>query len=192
MPGVIISSQRDKVLSDIMGREKHDRKRRQAEKEAQERELAKLIEKDGGKTIGAKAVAMARQALAAKQTPLGPKKSTSAKKGDALASIEPKGSDSRPRKQVFSATAVKRIGFNPSARPVSSDRHHDSDRVNQILQNLTGGKTNFKLGHLPGPRIRSGVFPPQPKLCEDEHQDQNQNLANSPGRADSDDDLWVV
>jgi len=125
MPGVVVSSQRDKTLSEVMGRERHDRKRRQAEKETQERELAKLIEKDGGKTGGAKAVAMARQALAAKRSPLGPKS-----KGNVTANeVESKGSDSKTYRRVFSAMAVKRIGFDPSAKSGSSERRHYNDRV---------------------------------------------------------------
>jgi minichromosome maintenance protein 10 len=124
MPGVVVSSQRDKTLSEVMGREKHDRKRRQAEKVTQERELAKLIEKDGGKTGGAKAVAMARQALDAKRS-LEPKS-----KGNVTANeVESKGSDSKTYRRVFSAVAVKRIGFDPSAKSSSSERRHYNDRV---------------------------------------------------------------
>lgn len=130
MPGVVISSRRDKALSEVMGREKHDKKRRRAEKEAQERELAKLIEKDGGKTGGAKAVMMARQALCAKRVPSESKrKGSAASNQDVLATVELKGSDSRTSKRVFSATTVKRIGFDPSAKSGSLERRCDNDRV---------------------------------------------------------------
>lgn len=131
MPGVVVSSQRDKTLSEVMGRERHDRKRRQAEKETQEKELAKLIEKDGGKTGGAKAVAMARQALAAKRSPLEPKS-----KGNVTNEVESKGSDSKTYRRVFSAMAVKRIGFDPSAKSGSSERRHYNDRVVRTLSLL--------------------------------------------------------
>jgi minichromosome maintenance protein 10 len=138
-PGVVISSQRDKALSEVMGRERHDRKRRQTEKEAQERELARLLEKDGGKTGGAKAVTMARQALAAKRTPVESKrKGMVTTSEDILAAIELKGSDSRSSRRVFSATAVKRIGFDPSAKPGSSERRHDNDRVVRISLCISG------------------------------------------------------
>lgn len=132
MPGVVISSQRDKALSEVMGREKHDRRRKQIEKEAQERELTKLIHQDGGKTSGAKAVAMARQALAVKRAPAELKRKGTTVNDDILAAIESKGSSSIPARRVFSATAVKRIGFDPSAKLDSSERRHDNDRVVRI------------------------------------------------------------
>lgn len=60
MPGVVVSAQRDKLVSEVMGREKHAKNRRKAD----ERELEKLLANDGSQSTGARAVVMARQAIA--------------------------------------------------------------------------------------------------------------------------------
>lgn len=60
MPGVVVSAQRDKLLSEVMGREKHAKSKRKAD----ERELEKLLANDGSQSTGARAVVMARQAIA--------------------------------------------------------------------------------------------------------------------------------
>lgn len=64
----------------------------------------------------------------------------------------------------------------------------------QVLQKLTTEKTSFKLGHMPGPRIRSGVIPPtEPKRDEEEEVSrQADQTVNKVLAEDSDDELWVV
>lgn len=136
MPGLVISANRDKAVGEVMGRERHEKKRRQAEKVAQEKELDKLIEMDGRQSTAARAVLMARQAMAAKQKPTvaNPKgKGKAAPSPDILAdALEATASDAKlANKRVFSATAIKRIGFDPSTRSTfgSGARRRDDTRV---------------------------------------------------------------
>ncbi|KAF9519438.1 hypothetical protein BS47DRAFT_1379415 [Hydnum rufescens UP504] len=90
-----------------MGCEKHERKKRKREAEVQELELQKLLEKDGGNSEGAKTLAKAREAILGKPVKPGPKD-----RDNDVASSE----DSQPRKRVFSATDIQRIGFDPTAK----------------------------------------------------------------------------
>ncbi|KAF9502985.1 hypothetical protein BS47DRAFT_1356532 [Hydnum rufescens UP504] len=131
-----------------MGREKHERKKRKREAEVQELELQKLLEKDGGNSEGAKTLAKAREAILGKLVKPGPKDR------DDVASSE----DSRPRKRVFSATDIQRIGFDPTAK--QGKRLRDDEKTVQVLNELQSSKPKVKLGPRPGPKIRSGASIP--------------------------------
>lgn len=131
MPGLVISAQRDKTVGEVMGRERHDKKRRQAEKAAQEKELEQLIERDGRQSSAARSVVMARRALLAKQDPersKGKGKKKALTETDILGAVQD-SSENKPSKRVFSATAIKQIGFDPSARLIPGERRRGDVRV---------------------------------------------------------------
>ena len=126
LPGQVIpsssSSRRGpEYVGEAIGREKHERKKRKRELEAQELELQRLLEKDGGKSEGAKVLAKAREAIRGK-----PVKSTTKDKNKEGAS----GDNSLPRTRVFSATAIQRIGFDPTAK--RGERPRDDEKIVSI------------------------------------------------------------
>jgi minichromosome maintenance protein 10 len=127
LPGQVIASSSSsrsgpEYVGEAIGREKHERKKRKRELEAQELELQRLLEKDGGKSEGAKVLAKAREAIRGK-----PVKSTTTKDKDKEGAS---GDVSLPRRRVFSATAIQRIGFDPTAK--RGERPRDDDKIVSI------------------------------------------------------------
>lgn len=143
MPGLILSSERDKAVADVMGREKHEKKRRIAEKAAQEKELEKLIERDGRESTAARSILMARQAIAARQqqNQAGSSKGkgkakavpAAASSSDILATAVEATSDGKAAKRVFSASAIQRIGFDPTSRSSFGKRRPDDTKAVRLV-----------------------------------------------------------
>jgi hypothetical protein len=93
----------DRYIHEHMGREKEERRKRQIEeKQADKRLLEHLIGQETHLTAGTKALRMAREQLVAGKN----------KTGEVEESIVKE----KPRRSAFSASALQRIGFDPTLK----------------------------------------------------------------------------
>ncbi|KAF8310788.1 hypothetical protein DL93DRAFT_2084167 [Clavulina sp. PMI_390] len=159
MPGMVISSVRDKAVSEVMGRERAEKTKREAERKALER----LLESGGAdeRSMGAaRAVLTARDAVAALRA-------------DAKGSGKDKGKGKE--KDNLSSSLAAALEAEAKARPRGGSRAgpegeyrmrsaEETARRAELLKKLGTEKTNFNLGRMPGPKVRSGVSVPTEAL----------------------------
>ncbi|KAG8831168.1 hypothetical protein FRC17_003554 [Serendipita sp. 399] len=101
----------EEFVAEKLGREREDKVKRRRVREEGEERLKELLARDGGLSNGAKAIAQSRAAMASS----GDSKSTSQPMTTLI-------TGNKQGKSAFSAEAVKRIGFDPTAnRRVVSD-----------------------------------------------------------------------
>lgn len=126
LPGHVIASGRSsgpEYVNEIMGRHKDERRKRIREQAAQDADLKKFLGKDGGQSEGAKALSKAREAIG-KDGLTGESKDKKQKGGT-------DGTDPPskvPSKRAFSATAIQRIGFDPTAKRVDR-KNAESEKI---------------------------------------------------------------
>lgn len=89
-------------------REKEDLQERKKRRESEERTLLKVLQRDDGKSVGAKYLNRAGAKPSSKA--VGKDKSTEEDEVEG----EPSEDSARPKKRVFDATALRAIGFDPT------------------------------------------------------------------------------
>lgn len=116
----------DEFVSEKLGRTREERVKRKKDRDAEEDRLNQLLARDGGLSNGARALAQVMSSSSAK----------------------PEVTKSNPTKSAFSAEAVKRIGFDPTAsRKTVSDG--ELKRKLDMLESLQKPATAARLGKRP-------------------------------------------
>ena len=116
----------DEHLSEKLGRGRAGKKKRKMEEREAEEALSRLLEKDGGNgTTGAKYLAK-----------LGKKFAPALNGRQSNGSSEAEGVLELDRKRPFGVNAVRRIGFDPTAKPGQRDDEDKSKRVGLALDKL--------------------------------------------------------
>ncbi|EJD05074.1 uncharacterized protein FOMMEDRAFT_81119 [Fomitiporia mediterranea MF3/22] len=169
--GLVASSGRTQTISnvgEVMGREEQARARRKAGVR-EDKALSELLV--NGKTHCARGDSgdTSREALAvvnrarmmmsnARKTGFD-ESETNSKGKDNIASTE--GNDvERPQRKTYSAEMVKRLGFNPTAKPYGQIGSRMSAKKSDAINKLASHDRKIQLGPPPGPKVRSGVTAP--------------------------------
>ncbi|KAG8770329.1 hypothetical protein FRC20_004080 [Serendipita sp. 405] len=136
----------DEFVAEKLGREREEKVKRKREREEGDERLKELLARDGGLSNGAKAIAQSRAMTTNGGT-------HSLTKSTSLTAITASSSSSlglgnKQGKGAFSAEAVKRIGFDPTAsKRVVSDA--DVKRKLGVLESLQRPAKGARLGKRP-------------------------------------------
>ena len=134
----------DEHLPEKLGRGRAERKRRKLEEKEAEEALSKLLEKDGNNgSTGAKYLAKIGRSVP--QTAKTPHKQAETTGQEAL--------DEADRKRPFGVTAVRRIGFDPTARAGQRDDEDQAKRVS--TKGKSGTLSNFGARWKASPRSKT-------------------------------------
>jgi minichromosome maintenance protein 10 len=125
----------DEKLSEKLGRSRAERKKRKLEAEQADQVLNDLLGKDGGggMTTGGKYLAQVEKANAARVAESDKAKGKDKGKGKADQKDKGKEGEDVDPKRVFSAGAIRKIGFDPTARRGERDGEETQKRVSQAM-----------------------------------------------------------